>query len=145
MLQGLVNYYWAHPIAVTAGVIGVILILVWMSGSGSRQRFVTLKRTKESEQVARDLSRIASSLERIAKSYEMPADFVGRPIPPGFEETIVKNHARTDEPSSSAEAGESQRMTEAAAEKSANPLGGTASLLGDKKKLNLPNPLYRPK
>jgi hypothetical protein len=28
---------------------------------------------------------------------------------------------------------------------SANPLGGTASLLGGKKKLDLPNPLYRPK
>ena len=26
-----------------------------------------------------------------------------------------------------------------------NPLGGTASLLGGKKKLDLPNPMYRPK
>lgn len=141
MLQELVNYYWAHPVAVTAAVIGGILILIWMSGSGSRRRFVELKRTKESEQIARDLSRVASALERIAKSYEMPADFVGRPIPPGFEETITKNHAHAGEPSPSTGADSSA----AAAETSANPLGGTASLLGDKKKLNLPNPLYRAK
>jgi hypothetical protein len=141
MLQELVNYYWAHPVAVTAAVIGGILILVWMSGSGSRRRFVELKRTKESDQIARDLSRVASALERIAKSYEMPADFVGRPIPPGFEETIAMNHARGEEPSPSTGADSSA----AAVDTSANPLGGTASLLGDKKKLNLPNPLYRPK
>ncbi|HEV2490939.1 MAG TPA: hypothetical protein VGT03_14125 [Candidatus Acidoferrales bacterium] len=141
MLQELVNYYWAHPIAVTAAVIALVLILIWMSGSGSRRRIVELKRTKESEQIARDLSRVASALERIAKSYEMPADFVGRPIPPGFEDTIAKNHANVGEPSPLAGADSSA----AAADTSANPLGGTASLLGDKKKLNLPNPLYRPK
>jgi hypothetical protein len=148
MLQELVNYYWAHPVAVTAAIIGGILILIWMSGSGSRQRFVTLKRSKETEQVARDLSRIASSLERIAKSYEMPADYVGRPIPPGYEETIIKNHSHAEEPPVSADivSSESSRSSDAAtADRSANPLGGTASLLGDKKKLNLPNPLYRPK
>lgn len=146
MLQDLVNYYWAHPVAVSAAIIAVILILIWMTGSGSRQRFVTLKRTKETEQMARDLSRIASSLERIAKSYEMPPDYVGRPIPPGFEETIVKNHADAEEPSAASDSQQSAHASEStAAEKSANPLGGTASLLGDKKKLNLPNPLYRPK
>lgn len=146
MLQGLVNYYWAHPVAVTAAIIAVILILIWMTGSGSRQRFVSLKRTKESEQMARDLSRIASSLERIAKSYEMPADYVGRPIPASYEDTIVKNHAAADEPSTSSDSQQTAHAPEAtAAEKSANPLSGTASLLGDKKKLNLPNPLYRPK
>jgi hypothetical protein len=148
MLQELVNYYWAHPVAVTAAVIGLILILVWMSGSGSRQRFVTLKRNKETDQIARDLSRVASALERIAKSYEMPADYVGRPIPPGFDETIVANHAHAEEPSAPA-GSESSAASESTgalnAARSANPLGGTASLLGDKKKLNLPNPLYRPK
>lgn len=141
MLQGLVNYYWAHPVAVSATIIAAILILIWMSGSGSRQRFVTLKRSKETEQMARDLSRIASSLERIAKSYEMPPDYVGRPIPPGFEETIAQNHAHADDSSPSSQTD----STTATADKSANPLGGTANLLGDKKKLNLPNPLYRPK
>jgi hypothetical protein len=152
MLQGLANYYWAHPVAVTAGIIGVILILIWMSGSGSRQRFVTLKRTKETEQIARDLSRIASSLERIAKSYEMPTDYVGRPIPSNFEETIITNHAHAEEapaeastPGSPGEGITPAVPQSAKPAKDANPLGGTASLLGGKKSLDLPNPLYRPK
>ena len=163
MLQDLVNYYWAHPVGVTVGIIAVILILIWMSGSGSRQRFITVKRTKETEQLARDLTRIANSLERIAKSYEMPPDYLGRPIPPGYEETIVRNHAdanegpparRLVEPGgestspAAADSSEPKRAPEpdaAVASSSANPLGGTASLLGNKKKLNLPNPLYRPK
>jgi len=148
MLQDLINYYWAHPVAVSAAAIGIILILIWMSGSGSRQRFVVLKRTKEGEQIARDLSRVASALERIAKSYEMPADYVGRPIPPGFSETIAMNHANAEEPPVAA-GSESSAATESTvatnADRSTNPLGGTASLLGDKKKLNIPNPLYRPK
>jgi hypothetical protein len=149
MLQGLANYYWAHPVAVSAAIIGIILILIWMTGSGSRQRFVTLKRTKESEQMARDLSRIASSLERIAKSYEMPTDYVGRPIPAGFEETIVTNHAHAEETPAEAgtsNAADSPTIPESGEPaKAANPPGGTASLLGGKKTLNLPNPLYRPK
>ena len=152
MLQDLANYYWAHPVAVTAGIIGVILILIWMTGSGSRQRFVSLKRTKETEQMARDLSRIASSLERIAKSYEMPTDYVGRPIPPGFDEAITANHAHAEEAPAEASAargavsGNSSTVAEPAKPaKAVNPLGGTASLLGGKKTLNLPNPLYRPK
>ncbi|HKW89766.1 MAG TPA: hypothetical protein VJN21_13540 [Candidatus Acidoferrales bacterium] len=146
MLQSLANDYWAHPVAVTAAIVAVILILVWMTGSGSRQRFITLKRTKETEQISRDLSRIASSLERIAKSYEMPPDYVGRPIPPGYEDTIVKNHANAEDAAAASDSPEATRAAEAAAsEKSANPLGGTASLLGDKKRLNIPNPLYRPK
>lgn len=162
MLQDLVNYYWAHPVGVTVGIIAAILILIWMTGSGSRQRFITVKRTKETEQLARDLTRIANSLERIAKSYEMPPDYLGRPIPPGYEETIIKNHAHAQEgppgrgliepggegpePSSETNPDEAQRAPDASpSNSSANPLGGTASLLGDKKKLNLPNPLYRPK
>jgi hypothetical protein len=152
MLQGLANYYWAHPVAITAGIITGILVLIWMSGSGSRQRFVVMKRTKETEQMARDLSRIASSLERIAKSYEMPTDYVGRPIPPGYEDTIVTNHANADEapttpvaPGTSAKDNAPATSEQPAAGKTANPLGETASLLSGKKTLNLPNPFYRPK
>lgn len=137
MLQDFANYYWAHPIAVSAIVIGVILVLIWMTGSGSRRRFVTLNRTKETEQISRDLSRIASSLERIAKSYEMPPDFVGRPLPQSYEGSASQSHTEPPVAADSTEA--------SAAASSANPLGGTASLLGDKKKLDLPNPLYRPK
>src|SRR5487761_1712956 len=75
MLDYFVNVYWAHPVAISAAVIAVIIILVWMAGSGSRQRFIVLKRTKETDQLARDVSRIASALEKIAKQREIPTDY----------------------------------------------------------------------
>ena len=158
MLDYFVNVYWAHPVAISAAVIAVIIILVWMAGSGSRQRFIVLKRTKETDQLARDVSRIASALEKIAKQREIPTDYVGRPIPPGWEETISSGAPVEEEPAIAAvrvpaavEGAEPRRaitpnpVPAANPSASANPLGGTASLLGGKKKLDLPNPLYRPK
>ncbi|MHB8413266.1 MAG: hypothetical protein ACYDDI_15160 [Candidatus Acidiferrales bacterium] len=158
MLDYFVNVYWAHPVAISAAVIGVIIILVWMAGSGSRQRFIVLKRTKETDQLARDVSRIASALEKIAKQREIPTDYVGRPIPPGWEETISSGEPVEDErvvtevavPTAVVAAEPRRAITPnpvpaANPPASANPLGGTASLLGGRKKLDLPNPLYRPK
>ena len=162
MLDSFVNYFWAHPMAIGAAAIAVIIILIWMTGSGSRQRFIILKRTKETEQLARDLGRIAAALEKIAKQREIPTDYVGRPIPPGWEETIsagepIEEHA--DSSQSPVGAGNSAApkapvVTETVSAPVApsggnsgsfgNPLGGTADMLG-KKKLDLPNPLYRPK
>lgn len=173
--------------AIAAGAIAVIIILIWMTGSGSRQRFITFKRTKETDQLARDLSRIAAALERIAKSQETPMDYVGRPIPPGWEENIsagepseegrphapatanpdaveaaiaAETHGNGTEHDSAAPRGVQPGAQAPAANSAAahsdngprqnqpasftNPLGPTADLLG-KKKLDLPNPLYRPK
>lgn len=156
MLDYFVNVYWAHPVAISAAVIAVIIVLVWMAGSGSRQRFIVLKRTKETEQLARDLSRIASALEKIAKQREIPTDYVGRPIPAGWEETISSGEPAEEDPAVAAvtvpaAVAEARRAVTpnpvpiASPPASANPLGGTASLLGGRKKLDLPNPLYRPK
>ncbi|MGH9727492.1 MAG: hypothetical protein ACRD33_00935 [Candidatus Acidiferrales bacterium] len=167
MLDYFVNAYWAHPVAISAAVIAVIIILMWMAGSGSRQRFIVLKRTRETEQLARDVSRIASALEKIAKQREIPTDYVGRPIPSGWEdmissgEPVEEGHSTAPVMAGNAAATKSEDVgvaesTDApAAPKRAgtaspstgfvNPLGGTASLLGGKKKLDLPNPMYRPK
>jgi len=156
MLDYFVSVYWAHPVAISAAVIAVIIILIWMAGSGSRQRFIVLKRTKETDQLARDVSRIASALEKIAKQREIPTDYVGRPIPPGWEETISSGEPVEEEPAAAvtvpaADGADPRRavtpnpVPAAKPSASANPLGGTASLLGGKKKLDLPNPLYRPK
>ncbi|MHB8754947.1 MAG: hypothetical protein ACYC92_08335 [Candidatus Acidiferrales bacterium] len=158
MLDYFVNVYWTHPVAISAAVIAVIIILVWMAGSGSRQRFIVLKRTKETDQLARDVSRIASALEKIAKQREIPTDYVGRPIPPGWEETISSGEPVEDERGvtevavpAAVVAAEARRAIApnpapvANPPAGTNPLGGTASLLGGKKKLDLPNPLYRPK
>lgn len=167
MLDYLVNAYWAHPVAISTAVIAVIIVLIWMAGSGSRQRFIVVKRTKETDQLARDMGRIASALEKIAKQREIPTDYVGRPIPPGWEDMISSGEPSAEEPSTapvlagnaaaakSEEVGTAERNDASGAPKRAgkpnpspgfvNPLGGTASLLGGKKKLDLPNPLYRPK
>ena len=166
MLDYFVNTYWAHPVAVSAAVIAVIIVLIWMAGSGSRQRFIILKRTKETDQLARDISRIASALEKIAKQREIPTDYVGRPIPPGWEDMISSGEPAEEEPSAapvmagnaaakSEEVVATERDDSPGAPKRAantnpssgfvNPLRGTESLLGGKKKLDLPNPLYRPK
>jgi hypothetical protein len=177
MLDAFTNYFWQHPIAVVAGLIAVIIVLIWMTGSGSRQRFVTFKRTKETDQLARDLSRIAAALERIARNQETPTDYVGRPIPPSWESTIsagesaegrTEQHVaphddgeptvpvgapvavdRAEASNAPAPAVNSPAAPAATRETSpdsfVNPLGGTAGLLGGKKKLDLPNPLYRPK
>lgn len=166
MLDYFVNTYWAHPAAISAAVIAVIIVLIWMTGSGSRQRFIILKKTKETDQLARDISRIASALEKIAKQREVPTDYVGRPIPPGWEDMISSGEPVEEEPSTApvmAGNGAAAKNTNVVAERDdasgapkraantnpspgfANPLGGTASLLGGKKKLDLPNPLYRPK
>ncbi|HKV27706.1 MAG TPA: hypothetical protein VJN90_05480 [Candidatus Acidoferrales bacterium] len=167
MLDYFVSAYWAHPVAISAAVIAAIIVLIWMAGSGSRQRFIVLKRTKETEQLARDVSRIASALEKIAKQREIPTDYVGRPIPPGWEDMISSGEPSEEERSTapvmagtaasgkseevatdSAEAPMTPKRTSVAANSSSefvNPLGGTASLLGGKKKLDLPNPMYRPK
>ncbi|MGH9732366.1 MAG: hypothetical protein ACRD4A_11755 [Candidatus Acidiferrales bacterium] len=166
MLDYFVNAYWAHPVAISAAVIAVIIILMWMAGSGSRQRFIVLKRTKETEQLARDVSRIASALEKIAKQREIPTDYVGRPIPPGWEDMISSGEPVVEEPATPVMAGnaaaarseevvvaednDTQRAPKRATNISpssgfVNPLRGTESLLGGKKKLDLPNPLYRPK
>ncbi len=189
MLDSFGNYFWTHPVAIAGAAIAVIIILIWMTGSGSRQRFITFKRTKETDQLARDLSRIAAALERIARSQETPTDYLGRRIPPGWEESIsagepsedvalqmpatansetVEAAMATDAPGyathgdggrSQAAAQQSNAPTAHSANAApvapppshenqptsgANPLGGTADLLG-KKKLDLPNPLYRPK
>ncbi|MGH9866140.1 MAG: hypothetical protein ACRD4H_12060 [Candidatus Acidiferrales bacterium] len=167
MLDYLVNVYWAHPVAISAAATAVIIILIWMTGSGSRQRFIVLKRTKETDQLARDVSRIASALEKIAKQREIPTDYVGRPIPPGWEDMISSGEPAEEESatapvmagnaaatkSEDVAAGESTEIP-AVPKRAAvtnpssgftNPLGGTATLLGGKKKLDLPNPLYRPK
>jgi len=167
MLDYFINTYWAHPAAVSAAVIAVIIVLIWMAGSGSRQRFIVLKKTKETDQLARDISRIASALEKIAKQREIPTDYVGRPIPPGWEDMISSGEPAEDVPATapvlagSAAVAKSEGVV--AAERNdapgtpkraanptpspgfVNPLGGTASLLGGRKKLDLPNPLYRPK
>jgi len=166
MLDYFVNTYWAHPVAVSAAVIAVIIVLIWMAGSGSRQRFIILKRTKETELLARDISRIANALEKIAKQREIPMDYVGRPIPPGWEDMISAGEPSEEEPSTApvmagnaaaakSEDAAAKRNDGADAPKRAananpssgfvNPLRGTESLLGGKKKLDLPNPLYRPK
>lgn len=167
MLDYLVNVYWAHPVTVSAAVIAVIIVLIWMAGSGSRQRFIVLKKTKETDQLARDISRIASALEKIAKQREIPMDYVGRPIPPGWEDMISSGEPAEEEPSTApvlagnaaAAKGEDvaatgNNDTHGAPKRAANanppsgfvnPLRGTASLLGGKKKLDLPNPMYRPK
>lgn len=172
MLDALTNYFWQHPVAVVAALVAVIIVLIWMTGSGSRQRFVTFKRTKETDQLARDLSRIAAALERMAKNQEAPTDYVGRPIPPNWESTLSAGEpaeepveqefqsqevaelrasamANRGDPSSAANPPAGPEAPGAAHENSsgslANPLGGTAGLLGGKKKLDLPNPLYRPK
>lgn len=163
MLDSFVNYFWAHPIAIGAAAAAIVIILIWMTGSGSRQRFIVLKRTKETDQLARDLGRIATALEKIAKQHELPTDYVGRPIPSGWEDTISAGEPAEEHADSSNAAGagnstapkapavtESVAAPAAAAPASANsssfgnPLGGTADMLG-KKKLDLPNPLYRPK
>ncbi|HEV2222633.1 MAG TPA: hypothetical protein VGR84_06490 [Candidatus Acidoferrales bacterium] len=167
MLDYLVNTYWAHPVAVSAAVIAVIIVLIWMAGSGSRQRFIVLKKTKETDQLARDISRIASALEKIAKQREIPTDYVGRPIPPGWEDMISSGEPAEEEPlpepvitgngatAKSEEVTATERNDGSEAPKRAantnpspgfvNPLRGTATLLGGKKKLDLPNPMYRPK
>lgn len=168
MLDSLSNYFWSHPIAMVGVAIAAIIILIWMTGSGSRQRFITFKRTKETDQLARDLSRIAAALERIARSQETPTDYVGRPIPPGWEENISAGDAAEGVPQAPTLAvpGNGEHVPVGAAADQvevpvaspppasnpsreasgfANPLGRTADLLGGKKKLDLPNPLYRPK
>lgn len=172
MLDSVTNYFWSHPVAMIGVAIAVVILLIWMTGSGSRQRFVTFKRTKETEQLARDLSRIAAALERIARSQETPMDYVGRPIPPAWEENIPAGDASLDFPPQEPVLGASENgehrapvgvpvdHSEASAappppgpaaprqnpsSRPANPLGRTAELLGGKKKLDLPNPLYRPK
>jgi len=165
MLDYLVNVYWTHPVAVSAAVIAVIIVLIWMAGSGSRQRFIILKKTKETDQLARDISRIASALEKIAKQREIPMDYVGRPIPPGWEDMISSGEPVEEEASTPVMAGNAAaaKSEDAAAKRNdgaeapkraananpssgfVNPLRGTESLLGGKKKLDLPNPLYRPK
>jgi hypothetical protein len=182
MLDALTNYFWQHPIAVVGAIIAAIIVLIWMTGSGSRQRFVTFKRTKETDQLARDLSRIAAALERIARNQEMPTDYVGRPIPPNWESSISAgepSEGHTEHPTEPSEDAEprvpvgasaaaadrtpapSTQSTPPASSSAAgngpgssrdasvggfgNPLGRTADLLGGKKKLDLPNPLYRPK
>lgn len=190
MLDSFANYFWTHPVAIAVGAIAVIIILIWMTGSGSRQRFITFKRTKETDQLARDLSRIAAALERIARSQETPTDYVGRPIPTGWEESISAGEP-SEEVSPQTPATASQEAIEAITEdihgngidhnsadlrtnpgvpreaatnspahaapvappparenqpaSFTNPLGRTADLLGKKKKLDIPNPLYRPK
>lgn len=167
MLDYLVNDYWAHPVAISAAMIAAIIVLIWMAGSGSRQRFIILKKTKETDQLARDINRIASALEKIAKQREVPTDYVGRPIPPGWEDMISSGEPSEEEPSTApvmaghaasaknADVGAEERDDTPGTPKRAantnpssgfvNPLGGTANLLGGKKKLDLPNPLYRPK
>ena len=164
MLGSFANYFWQHPVAVIVGAVAVMILLIWMTGSGSRQRFITFKRTKETDQLARDLSRIAAALERIARSQETPTDYVGRPIPPDWEGTIsagepaeaVAEQAPANgeigvpvgAPASAERSGPPPAPTPARQNTTmalVNPLGGTAGLLGNKKKLDLPNPLYKPK
>ncbi len=167
MLDYFINTYGTHPVAVSAAVMAVIIVLIWMAGSGSRQRFIVLKKTSETERLARDLSRIASALEKIAKQREIPTDYVGRPIPPGWEDMISSGEPAEEVPGTAPVLAGSAAATKsedvAAAERDetpgapkraananpssgfVNPLRGTENLLGGKKKLDLPNPLYRPK
>jgi hypothetical protein len=155
MLDSLTNYFWQHPIAMAIAAIGLIIVLIWMTGSGSRQRFISFQRTKETDQLARDLSRIAAALERIARNQETPTDYVGRSIPPAWESTISAGPPAEESPEPAAavpENGEPRAPAppapsparESGGRSFANPLGDAESLLG-KKKLDLPNPLYRPK
>jgi hypothetical protein len=172
MLDSFANYFWQHPAAVIAAAIAIIIVLIWMTGSGSRQRFISFQRTKETDQLARDLSRIAAALERIARNQETPTDYVGRPIPPAWESTISAGESAEEVAAHTAPvAGNGERAVPVGAPAAAdqleapaafappapapvresgpggfvNPLGGTSGLLGGKKKLDLPNPLYRPK
>ncbi|MGC1106041.1 MAG: hypothetical protein WA876_05850 [Candidatus Acidiferrales bacterium] len=167
MLDSFANYFWQHPATIIAGAIAIIIVLIWMTGSGSRQRFISFQRTKETDQLARDLSRIAAALERIARNQETPTDYVGRPIPPAWESTISAGPPTEEIPAHMAEIPGDGEPTvpvgaPAGADRaeapvmsapplptpvrgSANPPGGSAGLLGGKKKLDLPNPLYRPK
>ncbi|MFZ0641213.1 MAG: hypothetical protein WA020_11525 [Candidatus Acidiferrales bacterium] len=170
MLDSFASYFWQHPAAVIAAAIGIIIVLIWMTGSGSRQRFISFQRTKETDQLARDLSRIAAALERIARNQETPTDYVGRPIPPAWESTISAGEPAEEIPAAPV-AGDGERTVPVGAPAAAdqleapaafappapapvrenspgsfvNPLGGSGGLLGGKKKLDLPNPLYRPK
>lgn len=168
MLNDFANVFSAHPVAISAAAIGIIIILIWMTGSGSRQRFIVLKRTKETDALARDLGRIASALEKISKQRDIPTDYVGRPIPPGWEDTISSGEPAEPElaaePVAAGNPAAAQTPADPAVEPAElrapakpapvpasrpsaipNPLGGAASLLGGKKKLDLPNPMYRPK
>jgi len=221
MLDAFTNYFWQHPVAIILAAIAAIIILIWMTGSGSRHRFITFKRTKETEQLARDMGRIASALEKIARQLETPTDYLNRPIPHGWEASISAGEPVEDPFSTERNAGQDEARVEesvspiAGAEDQAfipppapvappnpyarnaanapsspgapaqprapqnapvapresapprradsnppadsaappdseaarrqNPFRGTADLLGGKKKLDLPNPLYRPK
>jgi hypothetical protein len=167
MFDSLTNYFWQHPVAIVAAVLAAIIVLIWMTGSGSRQRFVSFNRSKEIDQLSRDLSRIAAALERIARSQESqptPADYLGRSAPSAWEGAAATGERPDEipqpvsvppngEPDFSREASDAPDRADAPAPNSArapsggfvNPLGGTAGLLGGKKKLDLPNPLYRPK
>jgi hypothetical protein len=167
MLDSLTNYFWHHPVAFVCAGIGVIILLIWMTGSGSRQRFVTFSRSKEIDQLSRDLSRIAAALERIARTQEsqqVSADYLGRPAPAAWEGAARTSESADEiqrpvsvppngEPAFSAGVSDAPDRADAPAANPArtssggfvNPLGGTAGLLGGKKKLDLPNPLYRPK
>lgn len=98
MLDSFTNYFWQHPIAIALAAIALIIILIWMTGSGSRQRFIIVKRTKETEQLARDISRIANALEKIARQREIPMDYLDRPIPAGWEDTISAGEPVEDLP-----------------------------------------------
>lgn len=230
MLDAFTNYFWQHPVAILVAAIAAVIILIWMTGSGSRHRFITVKRTKETEQLARDVARIASALEKIARQRDTPMDYLNRPVPHGWEATIsagepvedpfsaeqgaseqdeqrveetaspvaadadhqsfttpissrssvslpnpsarnaanvpsspsapAQSNAPASAPSASRESATPRRANPnppadsaaPARENSApesgaaqNPFSGTADLLGGKKKLDLPNPLYRPK
>lgn len=205
MLDSFTNYFLQHPIAMAIAAIAVIIILVWMTGSGSRQRSITFRRTKETDQLARDLSRIAAALEKIARQRDVPVDYLNRAIPHGWEASISagepvedafseeyepgpqdfvseevqelpadadhegvfpagapsaaqpiaaraqaaasgpKNSPAPVPPNSKAPSPNANAPREPAPARGRNPLGGTADLLGGKKKLDLPNPLYRPK
>jgi hypothetical protein len=163
MLDSLTNYFWQHPVAIVCAAVAAIIVLIWMTGSGSRQRFISFNRSKEVDQLSRDLSRIAAALERIARTQESqptPADYLGRPAPAGWEGSArssesadeapqIVNVPPNGEPDFSREASDAADRAESSARTPSgsvvNPLGGTAGLLGGKKKLDLPNPLYRPK
>ena len=146
MLDSLTNYFWQHPVAIAIAAIGLIIVLIWMTGSGSRQRFISFQRTKETDQLARDLSRIAAALERIARNQETPTDYVGRAIPPAWESTISAGPPAEETPEQAAsvpENGEPRAPAapappapsparESGVRSFANPLGDTESLLGKK-------------
>jgi hypothetical protein len=61
---------------ISAAIIVALLVLVWLSALLSRHRYVTIKRSEETEFMAFHLRRIADAIERlsVARETQPPTD-----------------------------------------------------------------------